>query len=110
MAAMPMIYPMYLQARQEVTNLLWGRLPLKYETLQALSLLCLWPTASVQSGPSMDSWVLSGISIDHALMSFECLNHAPFEKMVDNDMVPRLRLWNALCLAQIQYVVCPFHP
>ncbi|KAF9883774.1 hypothetical protein FE257_002804 [Aspergillus nanangensis] len=106
------LHSIFLQVRQEVTNILWGRLPLKYETLQALALLCLWPAAAVKNGPPMDSWLLSSISIDHALISFEFLTYPAYERMVDNDTVPHLRLWNTLCLSQVQSAVAnarPFH-
>lgn len=56
----------------------------------------------------MDSWLLSGISINHAIISFDFLNHAPAELIVDNEMVAKLRLWNALCLTQLQYVFIIF--
>lgn len=100
--ASPVVQAMYLQIRQELMHSLWGPLPLKFEVLQAIALLCLWPTHSVQNGPPMDSWLLSGIALDHALMSFDFLKNAPYERVVDNDMVSQLRLWNALCLARVQ--------
>ncbi|EAU39371.1 alpha-amylase A precursor [Aspergillus terreus NIH2624] len=110
--ASPVVQAMYLQIRQELMHSLWGPLPLKFEVLQAIALLCLWPTHSVQNGPPMDSWLLSGIALDHALMSFDFLKNAPYERVVDNDMVSQLRLWNALCLARVQSSVAharPFH-
>lgn len=76
---------------------------MKYESLQALTLLCLW-TATVQTEVPMDSWLLSGISINHAIISFEFLDRIPAEPVVTDDMLKKLRLWNALCLTQLQYV------
>ncbi|EAW25105.1 uncharacterized protein NFIA_105930 [Aspergillus fischeri NRRL 181] len=105
------IHAMYLQIRHAAVNVLWNNTPLKHETLQALTLLALWPTA-VQKETPMDSWLLSGISINHAIISFDFLNHAPAELIVDNDMVAKLRVWNALCLTQLQSAIGnarPFH-
>lgn len=98
---------MYLQIRHATVNVLWNKTPLKHETLQALALLALWPTA-VQKETPMDSWLLSGISINHAIISFDFLNHAPSDLIMDNDMVAKLRVWNALCLTQLQYVFTVF--
>ncbi|PYI03370.1 hypothetical protein BO78DRAFT_322789 [Aspergillus sclerotiicarbonarius CBS 121057] len=105
------VHAIYLQVRQAVVNILWEKPPLKYETLQALALLCLWP-ATVQKEPPMDSWLLSGISINHAIISIEFLNYAPAEVMVDNETAAQLRLWNTYCLTQLHFAVGnarPFH-
>ena len=95
------VHAIYLQVRQAVVNILWEKPPLKYETLQALALLCLWP-ATVQKEPPMDSWLLSGISINHAIISIDFLNYTPSEVMVDNETAAQLRLWNTYCLTQLQ--------
>lgn len=50
----------------------------------------------------MDSWLLSGISINHAIISFDFLNSVR-ERIINDDLVKKLRLWNALCLTQLQY-------
>lgn len=100
---LPVIHAMYLQVRRLSASVLWSAPPLKYESLQALTLLCLW-TATVQTEVPMDSWLLSGISINHAIISFEFLDRIPAEPVVTDDMLKKLRLWNALCLTQLQYV------
>ena len=48
--------------------------------------------------------MMSGTAINHALVSFDFLNHVPSELLIDNDMASQLRLWNAFCLTQLQYV------
>lgn len=101
--AFPTIYSMYLQVRHAAINMLWGTPPVTYKSLQALTLLCLW-SAKIQKEAPMDSWLLSGICINHAIISFDFLNSAPAEHIVDGDMVKKLRLWNALCLTHLQYV------
>lgn len=101
---LPVIHAMYLQVRRLSASVLWSAPPLKYESLQALTLLCLW-TATVQTEVPMDSWLLSGISINHAIISFEFLDRIPAEPVVTDDMLKKLRLWNALCLTQLQYVL-----
>ncbi|KAE8144909.1 transcriptional activator of proteases prtT [Aspergillus avenaceus] len=107
----PIVQAMNLQVRQKAVNLLWERPPLRYESLQALALLCLWP-AAVQKEFPIDGWLLSGTAINHALVSFDFLNHAPTELILDNDTAAQLRLWNAFCLTQLHFAVGnarPFH-
>ncbi|PLB38184.1 C6 zinc finger domain protein [Aspergillus candidus] len=93
-----------LQVRQAAASIVWERPPLTHESLQALVLLCLWP-ATVQKEPPMDSWVLSGISVQHATISFGFLNYAPTELMVNDETAVQLRLWNAVCLTQLHHSV-----
>ncbi|KAL1999876.1 hypothetical protein VTN02DRAFT_3858 [Thermoascus thermophilus] len=101
---LPVIHAMYLQVRRLSASVLWSAPPLKYESLQALTLLCLW-TATVQTEVPMDSWLLSGISINHAIISFEFLDRIPAEPVVTDDMLKKLRLWNALCLTQLHFAI-----
>jgi hypothetical protein len=96
------IHAMYLQVRHAAINMMWNTPPVPYKSLQALALLCLW-SAKIQKEAPMDSWLLSGLSINHAIISFDFLSSAPAERVVDDDMAKKLRLWNALCLSQLQY-------
>jgi hypothetical protein len=73
-------------------------------SLQALSLLCLW-SATVQTEVPMDSWLLSGISINHAIISFDFLDQLLADPVLTDDVIRKLRVWNALCLTQLQYVL-----
>ncbi|KAB8072941.1 transcriptional activator of proteases prtT [Aspergillus leporis] len=107
----PILHAMNLQVRHKAVNLLWEKPPLKYESLQALALLCLWP-AAVQKEFPIDGWLLSGTAINHAFIAFDFLNHAPSELLIDDDMAAQLRLWNAFCLTQLHFAVGnarPFH-
>lgn len=94
------IYAMYLQVRNDVVNMLWKTPPLSFGALQALTLLCLW-SAKVQKEISMDSWLLSGMSINHAIISLKSLSHASADQAMDDNMLKELRIWNALCLTQL---------
>ncbi|KNG81366.1 C6 zinc finger domain protein [Aspergillus nomiae NRRL 13137] len=100
----PILHAMNLQVRHKAINLLWEKPPLKYESLQALALLCLWPAAGQKEFP-IDGWLLSGTAINHALVSFDFLNQVPSELLIDNDMAAQLRLWNAFCLTQLHFAV-----
>ncbi|PYH40359.1 transcriptional activator of proteases prtT [Aspergillus saccharolyticus JOP 1030-1] len=105
------VHALYLHVRHAVVNLLWDKPPLRYESLQALALLCLWP-ATVQKEPPMDSWLLSGVSINHAIIAFDCLSYGPTVTMIDNETATQLRLWNTYCLTQLHFAVGnarPFH-
>lgn len=52
----------------------------------------------------MDDWLLSGISINHALISFNFLNTLPGDNLNPDEVLAQLRLWNTLCSTQLQYV------
>lgn len=98
----PVVRAMYLQVRHEAANTLWDK-PLQYESLQALALLCLWP-ATVQREAPIDSWLLSGNSINQSLVTFDFLNYVPSELIMDNKTATQLRLWNIFCLTQLRCV------
>jgi hypothetical protein len=53
----------------------------------------------------MDSWLLSGISINHAIISFDFLDQLLAEPVLTDDVIRKLRVWNALCVTQLQYVL-----
>lgn len=53
----------------------------------------------------MDSWLLSGISINHAIISFDFLDQLLADPVLTDDVIRKLRVWNALCLTQLQYVL-----
>lgn len=103
--SLPVIHAMYRQVRHLSASVLWSIPPLKYTSLQALSLLCMW-SATVQTEVPMDSWPLSGISINHAIISFDFLDQLLVEPTMTEDILKKLRVWNALCLTQLQYVSC----
>ncbi|KAJ5661781.1 Transcriptional activator of proteases prtT [Penicillium maclennaniae] len=77
------VHEISLQVQHAVTKALWRKTPLSNDSLQALALLCLYPTSSHKEG-FMDGWLLSGISINHALLSFTFLNQ-PFDKSILSD-------------------------
>jgi hypothetical protein len=74
------------------------------DMLQALTLLCLYSTSIHKEG-LMDDWLLSGISINHALISFNFLNTLPGDNLNPDELLAQLRLWNTLCATQLQYVL-----
>ncbi|OQD73307.1 hypothetical protein PENDEC_c016G00619 [Penicillium decumbens] len=94
------VHEISLQVQHAVTKTLWQKALLSNDSLQALALLCLYPTSGHKEG-SIDGWLLSGISINHALLSFTFLNQ-PFNNGVLNDeMFSHLRLWNIFCLTHL---------
>jgi hypothetical protein len=48
----------------------------------------------------MDSWMLSGTSVNHAVLSFNLAN--PASEDDDDARLRNLRIWNALCLTNVQ--------
>lgn len=97
------IHEIALQVQLAVTKTLWRKSPLTNDLLQAMALLCLYPTSGHKEG-FMDAWLLSGISINHALSSFGFLNNAPHKTTPSDEMLPQMRLWNTFCLTHLQYV------
>ncbi|KAJ5899752.1 Transcriptional activator of proteases prtT [Penicillium taxi] len=89
-----------LQVQHAVTKTLWRKTPLTNDLLQALALLCLYPTAGHKEG-FMDGWLLSGISINHALTSFTFLNDLPNKVILTDEMLSQMRLWNTFCLTHL---------
>lgn len=90
-----------LQVQHAVTKTLWRKSPLTNDLLQALALLCLYPTSGHKEG-FMDAWLLSGISINHALTSFAFLHAPPPKGALPDELLPQMRLWNTFCLTHLQ--------
>ncbi|KAJ5772916.1 hypothetical protein N7457_007812 [Penicillium paradoxum] len=89
-----------LHVQHAVAKMLWSPPPLTTDMLQALTLLCLYSTSIHKEG-LMDDWLLSGISINHALISFNFLNTLPGDNLNPDDLLAQLRLWNTLCVTQL---------
>ncbi|KAJ5928665.1 Transcriptional activator of proteases prtT [Penicillium verhagenii] len=89
-----------LQVQHAVTKTMWRKSPLTNDLLQALALLCLYPTSGHKEG-FMDAWLLSGISINHALNSFNFLHSPPAKGVLPGEMLPQMRLWNTFCLTHL---------
>ncbi|KAJ5216309.1 Transcriptional activator of proteases prtT [Penicillium cinerascens] len=95
------VHEISLQVQHAVTKAMWRKTPLSNECLQALALLCLYPTSGHKEG-FMDGWLLSGISINHALLSFSFLNQPSNNKsLLSDEMLSQLRLWNTFCLTHL---------
>ncbi|KAJ5155225.1 Transcriptional activator of proteases prtT [Penicillium capsulatum] len=96
------IHDISLQVQHGLTMTLWRRSPLTGDLLQALALLCLYPSSGHKEG-LMDGWLLSGLATNHALMCFGFLK-TPVHKSVhplNEEILPQLRLWNITCLAHL---------
>lgn len=93
-----------LCVQHAVAKVLWKPPPMTSDMLQALTLLCLYSTSIHKEG-LMDDWLLSGISINHALISFNFLNTLPGDRLNPDELLAQLRLWNTLCATQLQYVL-----
>ncbi|KAJ5129309.1 transcriptional regulator family: Fungal Specific TF [Penicillium bovifimosum] len=89
-----------LHVQHAVAKMLWKPSPMTGDMLQALTLLCLYST-SIHKDGLMDDWLLSGISINHALASFSFLNTRPGDNPNPDEVLAQLRLWNTLCATQL---------
>ncbi|KAJ6127332.1 Transcriptional activator of proteases prtT [Penicillium sp. IBT 18751x] len=94
------VHEISLQVQHAVTKALWRKTPLSNDCLQALALLCLYPTSSHKEG-FMDGWLLSGISINHALLSFAFLNQPSNKSILSDETLSQLRIWNTFCLTHL---------
>lgn len=95
------IHEIALQVQLAVSKTLWTKAPLTNHVLQALALLCLYPTSGHKEG-FMDAFLLSGIAINHALNSFGFLNSLSHKNTPSDDILPQMRLWNTFCLTHLQ--------
>ncbi|MBV36060.1 MAG: hypothetical protein CMP47_11525 [Rickettsiales bacterium] len=75
---------------------------LSHESIQALLLLSMF-SPTIQTTMPMDSWMLSGTSVNHAVLSFNLAN--PASEDDDDARLRNLRIWNALCLTNVQFSV-----
>jgi hypothetical protein len=98
---------MYMLVRRLVSTVVFRAPPLDYPSLQALTSLSLF-TPTIQSAMPIDSWLVSGMAMSHAVLAFD-LNAADFT-MLDNsdERLKQLRIWNALCLTNVQYATRSF--
>lgn len=71
------------------------------DLFQALALLCLYPASTHKEGFT-DGWLLSGISINHALISFAFPHNPPIKIVITDEMLSQMRLWNIFCLTHLQ--------
>ncbi|KAH8704145.1 C6 zinc finger domain protein [Talaromyces proteolyticus] len=106
---LPVVNAIYHHMRRQSTSILWGSPSLKFSSLQALGLLCLY-SATVQTDVVMDSWLLSSLSINHAILSFSFLNQPLSEPIVNDNHLGQYRVWNSLCLAHLQCVISNGRP
>jgi len=97
------IHNISLQVQSAITQAIWRRSSLTNDVLQALALLCLYPTSGHKEG-FVDGWLLSGISMNHALISFRFLNASPSKSALTDEILFQMRLWNIFCLTHLQYV------
>lgn len=97
------IHNISIQVQNSVTQAMWRKSSLTNDTLQALALLCLYPTSGHKEG-FVDGWLLSGISINHALISFNFLNGSFTKSALTDEMLSQMRLWNIFCLTHLQCV------
>ncbi|KAJ5090237.1 Transcriptional activator of proteases prtT [Penicillium argentinense] len=89
-----------LQVQHAVTKAMWRKSPLTNDVLQALALLCLYPTSGHKDG-FIDGWLLSGISMNHALISFNFFSTLSNKSALTDEMLAQMRLWNTFCLTHL---------
>lgn len=94
---------MYLRVRRLVASVVFKTPPLDYEALQALAVLSMF-TPTIQTAMPIDSWMVSGIAMNHGTLSFG-LSGSDFNVSQETQaQLRRLRIWNALCLTNVQSV------
>ncbi|EOO03174.1 putative c6 finger domain protein [Phaeoacremonium minimum UCRPA7] len=95
---------MYLRVRRLVASVVFKTPPLDYEALQALAVLSMF-TPTIQTAMPIDSWMVSGIAMNHGTLSFG-LSGSDFNVSQETQaQLRRLRIWNALCLTNVQFSI-----
>jgi hypothetical protein len=95
---------MYMLVRRLVSSVVLMAPPLDYETLQALTLLSHF-TPTIQTAMPIDSWIVSSLAMNHAALAFGFASPNPVAANGTEEQLRRLRVWNAVCLTQIQFVL-----
>ncbi|KAJ5388151.1 Transcriptional activator of proteases prtT [Penicillium cosmopolitanum] len=90
------IHNISLQVQNAITQAMWGKSSLSNDVLQALALLC-------HKEGFVDGWLLSGTSMNHALISFGFLNVSHSKSALTDEMLSQMRLWNMFCLTHLHY-------
>jgi hypothetical protein len=96
------VHDMYMCVRRLASSVVFKAPPLDYEDLQALTLLSIF-TPTIQSAMPIDSWMVSGIALNHAALAFGFTSPEPVPADGTDEQLRRLRILNALCLTNIQW-------
>jgi len=95
------VHDMYMRVRRLASSVVFKAPPLDYEDLQALTLLSMF-TPTIQTAMPIDSWMVSGIALNHATLAFGFTSPEPVAADGSEEQLRRLRIMNALCLTNIQ--------
>ncbi|KAL2870883.1 Zn(II)2Cys6 transcription factor [Aspergillus lucknowensis] len=82
--------------------------PQPLEFFQAALVLCMWSTTVGQVPLSIDSWLLSGFTLQHCQSSplfSTVINPTSSAVGISRDVVNRWFLWNHICLVHLHYCV-----
>lgn len=100
------VHDMYMRVRRLASSVVFKAPPLAYTDLQALTLLSLF-TPTIQTAMPIDSWMMSGIALNHAMLAFGFTSPEAQPDPADGtqEQLKRLRILSALCLTNIQSVI-----
>ncbi|OIW35714.1 hypothetical protein CONLIGDRAFT_690403 [Coniochaeta ligniaria NRRL 30616] len=98
------VHDMYMRVRRLASSVVFKAPYLDYEDLQALTLLSMF-TPTIQTAMPIDSWMVSGIALNHATLAFGFTSPEPVPADGTEEQLRRLRILNALCLTNIQFSI-----
>ncbi|KAH8690452.1 hypothetical protein BGW36DRAFT_432254 [Talaromyces proteolyticus] len=94
-------HEIYLMVRRLASSVVLKPPPLRYEELQGLLLLSMF-SPTIQTAMPIDSWLMSALGINHATLHLNRSVDMILPGNSDYMLLPKLRIWNALCLTHIQ--------
>ncbi|KAH9884544.1 hypothetical protein F4778DRAFT_553798 [Xylariomycetidae sp. FL2044] len=98
------VHDMYMRVRLLTSSVVFKAPHLDYEDLQALTLLSMF-TPTIQTAMPIDSWMVSGIALNHATLAFGFTSPEPVPADGTEEQLRRLRILSALCLTNIQFSI-----
>ncbi|THY49420.1 hypothetical protein D6C97_07342 [Aureobasidium pullulans] len=93
----------YKHVKRMVADAVIDTPPVASSVIQAFTLLCLFSPA-VQTDKPLDSWHLSAITANHAVIAFGPSN-VQQPGAAEERTIEQLRVWGSLCLTHLQYSI-----
>ncbi|OBW65690.1 MAG: Protein disulfide-isomerase tigA [Aureobasidium pullulans] len=93
----------YKHVKRMVADAVIDTPPVTSSVIQAFTLLCLFSPA-VQTDKPLDSWHLSAITANHAVIAFGPSN-VQQPGAAEERTIEQLRVWGSLCLTHLQYSI-----
>lgn len=100
----PTLAPKLFQEAKSLLSSNMLEVPQSIEFFQSTLILSMWSTTIGQTPLSIDSWLISGIALQHGLASdvFAHITNAADSSSLGKDGLDRWCIWNHICLVHLQ--------